>query len=100
LLRHGRILEGRSSTVPRQGTGSCHGGHHRESVRFQTFHASLNRAASGELEQDLSTRDDPQAAAVAEIILWPVPRNPLSRLTGEFPFPSSDHRAVWVDVRP
>lgn len=32
-------------------------------------------------------------------VFWPVPSDPLSRLTGEFPFPSSDHRAVWVDVR-
>ncbi len=32
-------------------------------------------------------------------IFWPVPSDPLSRLTGEFPFPSSDHRAVWVDLR-
>jgi hypothetical protein len=32
-------------------------------------------------------------------IFWPVPSDPLSRLTGEFPFPSSDHRTVWVDLR-
>ena len=42
--------------------------HHAKSVRFQTFNASLNRAAAGELVADLSTPDDPQAAAVAEII--------------------------------
>jgi endonuclease/exonuclease/phosphatase family metal-dependent hydrolase len=32
-------------------------------------------------------------------VFWPVPSNPLSRLTGEFPFPTSDHRLVWVDLR-
>jgi hypothetical protein len=32
-------------------------------------------------------------------VFWPVPSDPLSRLTGEFPFPSSDHRAVWVDLK-
>ena len=32
-------------------------------------------------------------------VFWPVRANPLSRLTGEFPFPTSDHRLVWVDVR-
>ena len=32
-------------------------------------------------------------------VFWPVPSDPLSSLTGEFPFPSSDHRAVWVDLR-
>jgi hypothetical protein len=32
-------------------------------------------------------------------VFWPVRSDPLSRLTGDFPFPSSDHRLVWVDVR-
>ncbi|SDD72308.1 Endonuclease/Exonuclease/phosphatase family protein [Nocardioides lianchengensis] len=32
-------------------------------------------------------------------VFWPEPSDPLSRLTGEYPFPSSDHRAVWVDVK-
>jgi len=31
-------------------------------------------------------------------VFWPVQADPLSRLTGVFPFPSSDHRLVWVDV--
>lgn len=39
-----------------------------EPVRFATFNASLNRAAEGELVDDLSTPDDGQAQAVAEII--------------------------------
>lgn len=32
-------------------------------------------------------------------VFWPEQADPLSRLTGVFPFPSSDHRLVWVDVR-
>ena len=32
-------------------------------------------------------------------VFWPVQADPLSRLTGVFPFPSSDHRLVWVDLR-
>lgn len=31
-------------------------------------------------------------------VFWPTQADPLSRLTGVFPFPSSDHRLVWVDV--
>jgi len=31
-------------------------------------------------------------------VFWPVSTDPLARLTGTFPFPSSDHRLVWVDV--
>ncbi|WP_375002427.1 endonuclease/exonuclease/phosphatase family protein [Aeromicrobium sp. CTD01-1L150] len=40
--------------------------------------------------RDLRVRD----AAV----FWPTADDPLSRLTGEYPFPSSDHRLVWVDL--
>ncbi|WP_448003488.1 endonuclease/exonuclease/phosphatase family protein [Agromyces bauzanensis] len=32
-------------------------------------------------------------------VFWPVQADPLSALTGVFPFPSSDHRLVWVDLR-
>jgi Endonuclease/Exonuclease/phosphatase family len=32
-------------------------------------------------------------------VFWPVLADPLSALTGTFPFPSSDHRLVWVDLR-
>jgi hypothetical protein len=31
-------------------------------------------------------------------VFWPVSSDPLSALTGTFPFPSSDHRPVWVDL--
>jgi hypothetical protein len=31
-------------------------------------------------------------------VFWPVLADPLSRLTGVFPFPSSDHRLIWIDV--
>lgn len=31
-------------------------------------------------------------------VFWPTQADPLSDLTGVYPFPSSDHRMVWVDV--
>ena len=31
-------------------------------------------------------------------VFWPLQSDPLFRLTGVFPFPSSDHRLVWIDV--
>ena len=34
----------------------------------------------------------------AGAVFWPASSDPLSRLTGTFPFPSSDHRLVWIDV--
>lgn len=32
-------------------------------------------------------------------VFWPVEADPLFRLVGTWPFPTSDHRLVWVDVR-
>ncbi|SOC57055.1 endonuclease/exonuclease/phosphatase family protein [Ornithinimicrobium cerasi] len=32
-------------------------------------------------------------------VFWPTSDDPLFRLVGTFPFPTSDHRLVWVDVR-
>ncbi|TQK72622.1 endonuclease/exonuclease/phosphatase family protein [Nocardioides sp. SLBN-35] len=32
-------------------------------------------------------------------VFWPATTDPLYRLTGAFPFPTSDHRMVWLDVR-
>jgi hypothetical protein len=32
-------------------------------------------------------------------VFWPLSTDPLFPLVGVFPFPSSDHRLVWVDVR-
>jgi len=32
-------------------------------------------------------------------VFWPLNTDPLFRLVGTFPFPSSDHRLVWIDVR-
>ena len=32
-------------------------------------------------------------------VFWPLNTDPLFGLVGTFPFPSSDHRLVWIDVR-
>jgi len=32
-------------------------------------------------------------------VFWPLADDPLFRLVGTFPFPSSDHRLVWVDLQ-
>ena len=47
---------------------ACVGCAKSEPIRFATFNASLNRDAPGKLIADLSTPDDKQAQAVAEII--------------------------------
>lgn len=68
---------------------------HRSDPRFDT--ADFSDTAPGNLRADyvLPSRNlRIQDAGV----FWPVQDDPLSRLTGVFPFPSSDHRLVWVDV--
>ena len=50
-----------------RGDGAGRSGDER-SARFATFNASLNRAAEGQLVADLSTPDNVQAQAVAEVI--------------------------------
>ena len=32
-------------------------------------------------------------------VFWPLASDPLFDLVGTFPFPSSDHRLVWIDVQ-
>ena len=32
-------------------------------------------------------------------VFWPTSDDPLFRLVGTYPFPTSDHRLVWVDVK-
>ena len=32
-------------------------------------------------------------------VFWPLESDPLFRLVGTWPFPSSDHRLVWIDAR-
>jgi Endonuclease/Exonuclease/phosphatase family len=58
-------LDGAAMAAASNATGGADRG---RSARFATFNASLNRAAEGELVADLSTPDDPQAQAVAEVI--------------------------------
>jgi hypothetical protein len=58
-------LQGAALAAGADGAGGARG---EGSARFATFNASLNRATEGELVADLSTPDDVQAQAVAEVI--------------------------------
>ena len=31
-------------------------------------------------------------------VFWPLASDPLFRIVGTFPFPTSDHRLVWIDA--
>jgi hypothetical protein len=60
------VLTGPSADAAPAAAERGHGD--RDTVRFATYNASLNRGAEGQLVADLSTPDNAQAGAVAEII--------------------------------
>jgi hypothetical protein len=69
---------------------------HLSDPRFDT--ADFSDSAPGNLRADYVLPS--KALQIRDAgVFWPVRSDPLSRLTGAFPFPSSDHRLVWVDVR-
>lgn len=69
---------------------------HRSDPAFDT--ADFADTAPGNLRADyVLPRKNLQI--VNSAVFWPLNTDPLFRLVGVFPFPSSDHRLVWVDVR-
>lgn len=68
---------------------------HRSDARYDT--ADFADSAPGNLRADyvLPSRS---LRIVDAGVFWPVQADPLSSLTGVFPFPSSDHRLVWIDA--
>jgi hypothetical protein len=69
---------------------------HQSDPRFDT--ADFADTAPGNLRADYVL---PSSKLLIEDagVFWPLADDPLFRLVGTFPFPSSDHRLVWVDVR-
>lgn len=69
---------------------------HRSDPAFDT--ADFADTAPGNLRADyVLPRKNLQI--VDSAVFWPLNTDPLFALVGTFPFPSSDHRLVWVDVR-
>jgi Endonuclease/Exonuclease/phosphatase family len=68
---------------------------HRSDPKFDTADFADN--APGNLRADyvLPRRN---LKIVGSGVFWPLASDPLFRLVGVFPFPTSDHRLVWVDV--
>jgi hypothetical protein len=68
---------------------------HRSDPKFDT--ADFSDSAPGNLRADyVLPRKNLQI--VGSGVFWPLMADPLFRLVGVFPFPTSDHRLVWVDV--
>jgi hypothetical protein len=68
---------------------------HKSDPKFDT--ADFADSAPGNLRADyvLPRRN---IRIVDSGVFWPLMSDPLFRLVGVFPFPTSDHRLVWVDV--
>ncbi len=69
---------------------------HRSDPQFDT--ADFADTAPGNLRADY-VLPSKQLRILGSAVFWPRLGEPGSNLTGVFPFPSSDHRLVWVDVR-
>jgi hypothetical protein len=75
--------------------GGANNGHQSDPA-FDT--ADFADTAPGNLRADyVLPRKNLQITDAA--VFWPKSDDPLFRLVGVFPFPSSDHRLVWIDVR-
>ena len=69
---------------------------HESDPQFDT--ADFSDSAPGNLRADyVLPRKSLQITGSG--VFWPKTTDPFFYLTGVFPFPSSDHRAVWVDVK-
>jgi hypothetical protein len=99
LLEHPRIntsltpaSEGAVAAAIRQGGANLT---HRSDPAFDT--ADFADSAPGNLRADYVLPSRP-LTLVDAAVFWPTPDDPLFRLVGDFPFPSSDHRLVWIDA--
>jgi hypothetical protein len=68
---------------------------HLSDPAFDT--ADFNDSAPGNLRADY-VLPRKQLRILDAGVFWPLESDPLFPLVGTFPFPSSDHRLVWVDV--
>jgi hypothetical protein len=68
---------------------------HRSDPAFDT--ADFSDSAPGNLRADY-VLPRKNITILDAAVFWPLNTDPLFRLVGLFPFPSSDHRLVWIDV--
>ncbi|PWN04670.1 endonuclease [Nocardioides silvaticus] len=99
LLDHPAIEETRPRSKGAPEASAAQGGAnttHAGDPAYDT--ADFSDTAPGNLRVDyvLPAR---RLRTVGAGVFWPRAADPLSRLTGTFPFPTSDHRMVWIDVR-
>ena len=69
---------------------------HKSDPKFDT--ADFADSAPGNLRADY-VLPRKNVKITGSGVFWPLRTDPLFRLVGVFPFPTSDHRLVWVDVK-
>jgi hypothetical protein len=99
LLEHPRIntsltpaSEGAVDAAERQAGANLA---HLSDPRFDT--ADFADSTPGNLRADYVLPSRP-LRLLDGAVFWPPADDPLFRLVGDFPFPSSDHRLVWIDI--
>ncbi|KJQ54001.1 endonuclease/exonuclease/phosphatase family protein [Microbacterium sp. SA39] len=98
LLGHPRV---NTKSVPASGGGA----------EASALQGGVNLSHLGDAAQDTADFSEPpgnlrvdyvlpsrQIKVIDSGVFWPTSEDPLSSLTGTYPFPSSDHRLVWVDA--
>ncbi|MFE1169037.1 endonuclease/exonuclease/phosphatase family protein [Nocardiopsis sp. NPDC058789] len=99
LLEHRHVVDVRPSSQGGRGAAQRQGGANEDHEGDPELDsADFNDVPGpGNLRVDyvLPSRSLP---ARGSGVFWPTVDDPLFRLTGDYPFPSSDHRLVWVDL--
>ncbi|KGN39666.1 endonuclease/exonuclease/phosphatase family protein [Knoellia aerolata] len=98
LLDNHRIADPQATSAGAVEAARLQGGAnltHRGDPRYDT--ADFSDTAPGNLRVDYTLLSRHFTVTDAGVF-WPVQADPLFRLTGVFPFPTSDHRLVWADV--
>ncbi|MFD2793929.1 endonuclease/exonuclease/phosphatase family protein [Promicromonospora vindobonensis] len=100
LLRHPRITDPQATSAGAPEAAALQAGANLDHLGDPALDtADFADTAPGNLRVDyvLPSRDLRVRDAG---VFWPTAADPLSRLTGAYPFPSSDHRLVWTDLKP
>lgn len=99
LLEHHRIQDPRPSSEGAVAAAAAQGGantRHLGEHRFDT--ADFTDPAPGNLRVDYVLPSSNLRVQDSQVF-WPAPGQPGAELTGSYPFPTSDHRPVWADLR-
>ncbi len=100
LIEHPRIIDPLPTSAGAAEAAVLQGGanaSHQGDPKYDTADFA-DTPAPGNLRADYVLPSS-QLRPLGAGVFWPVQADPLSRLTGVFPFPTSDHRLVWVDLR-